>query len=162
MEKSPSWSRAHDWKSCRPLKGLEGSNPSFSASSSEIPNTAPFPASPKTALCWEFLRFPPRLASLDSRRRGTGMRKNGSGPLTLETEAYQASVFYARRKADTRGRRCSCFKMCGGTQPSAQILLNPAHKCDRISRERKPRSPDGRPDTPRPPQDSSTFISERI
>lgn len=31
MEKSPSWSRAHDWKSCRPLKGLEGSNPSFSA-----------------------------------------------------------------------------------------------------------------------------------
>lgn len=32
MEKSPSWSRAHDWKSCRPLKGLEGSNPSFSAS----------------------------------------------------------------------------------------------------------------------------------
>ena len=31
MEKSPSWSRAHDWKSCRLLKGLEGSNPSFSA-----------------------------------------------------------------------------------------------------------------------------------
>ena len=34
MEKSPSWSRAHDWKSCRPLKGLEGSNPSFSATES--------------------------------------------------------------------------------------------------------------------------------
>ena len=34
MEKSPSWSRAHDWKSCRPLKGLEGSNPSFSAKGS--------------------------------------------------------------------------------------------------------------------------------
>ena len=25
------WSSAHDWKSCRPQKGLEGSNPSFSA-----------------------------------------------------------------------------------------------------------------------------------
>ena len=35
MEKSPSWSRAHDWKSCRPLKGLEGSNPSFSATSEQ-------------------------------------------------------------------------------------------------------------------------------
>ena len=35
MEKSPSWSRAHDWKSCRPLKGLEGSNPSFSAISEQ-------------------------------------------------------------------------------------------------------------------------------
>ena len=34
MEKSPSWSRAHDWKSCRLLKGLEGSNPSFSATES--------------------------------------------------------------------------------------------------------------------------------
>ena len=40
--------------------------------SSEIPTTVPFPASPKTALWWEFLRFPPRLASLDSRRRGSG------------------------------------------------------------------------------------------
>ena len=46
--------------------------------SSEIPNTAPFPASPKTALCWEFLRFPPRLAPLDSRRRGTGERHHRS------------------------------------------------------------------------------------
>ena len=36
MEKSPSWSRAHDWKSCRPLKGLEGSNPSFSARDNHI------------------------------------------------------------------------------------------------------------------------------
>lgn len=31
MEKSRSWPSAHDWKSCRPQKGLEGSNPSFSA-----------------------------------------------------------------------------------------------------------------------------------
>ena len=35
VEKSPSWSRAHDWKSCRLLKGLEGSNPSFSARKQE-------------------------------------------------------------------------------------------------------------------------------
>ncbi len=41
-------------------------------SSSEIPTTVPFPALPKTALWREFLRFPPRLASLDSRRRGSG------------------------------------------------------------------------------------------
>ena len=33
-------------------------------SSSEIPTTVPFPASPKTALWWEFLRFPPRFAGL--------------------------------------------------------------------------------------------------
>ena len=26
-----AWSRAHDWKSCKPQKGFEGSNPSFSA-----------------------------------------------------------------------------------------------------------------------------------
>ena len=31
LEKSPSWSRAHDWKSCRRQKRLESSNPSFSA-----------------------------------------------------------------------------------------------------------------------------------
>ena len=48
-----------------------GSSPG-SAASSEIPTTVPFPASPKTALWWEFLRFPPRLASLDSRRKGNG------------------------------------------------------------------------------------------
>ncbi len=37
-----------------------------------IPTTAPFPASPKTALWWEFLRFRPRFASLDSWPRGDG------------------------------------------------------------------------------------------
>ena len=31
MEKSPSWSRAHDWKSCRGQKLLESSNLSISA-----------------------------------------------------------------------------------------------------------------------------------
>ena len=31
MEKSRSWPSAHDWKSCRRHKRLEGSNPSFSA-----------------------------------------------------------------------------------------------------------------------------------
>ena len=31
MEKSRSWPSAHDWKSCKPQKGFEGSNPSFSA-----------------------------------------------------------------------------------------------------------------------------------
>ena len=46
-------------------------------SSSEIPTTVPFPASPKTALWWEFLRFPPRLASLDSRRKGNGENREG-------------------------------------------------------------------------------------
>ena len=55
----------------------EGSNPSRCASE-EIPTTVPFPASPKTARWWEFLRFPPRLAPLDSRRMGTGEQ----GPFT--------------------------------------------------------------------------------
>ena len=30
-ERWPSWSKAHDWKSCIPHKGIEGSNPSLSA-----------------------------------------------------------------------------------------------------------------------------------
>ena len=45
--------------------------------SSEIPTTVPFPALPKTALWWGFLRFPPRLASLDSRRKGNGETRGG-------------------------------------------------------------------------------------
>ena len=32
LEKSPSWSRAHDWKSCNRQKRFESSNLSFSAS----------------------------------------------------------------------------------------------------------------------------------
>ena len=36
MEKSPSWSRAHDWKSCKRLKRFEGSNPSFSAKKKQV------------------------------------------------------------------------------------------------------------------------------
>ncbi len=31
MERWLSWSKAHDWKSCKPYKGFEGSNPSLSA-----------------------------------------------------------------------------------------------------------------------------------
>ena len=31
VEKSRSWSSAHDWKSCMPHKGIKGSNPFFSA-----------------------------------------------------------------------------------------------------------------------------------
>ncbi len=38
MEKSRSWSSAHDWKSCRRQKRLEGSNPSFSAKCKRTPN----------------------------------------------------------------------------------------------------------------------------
>jgi hypothetical protein len=34
MERWLSWSKAHDWKSCGPYKGSEGSNPSLSAKSS--------------------------------------------------------------------------------------------------------------------------------
>ena len=37
MEKSRSWSSAHDWKSCRRQKRLEGSNPSFSAKCKRTP-----------------------------------------------------------------------------------------------------------------------------
>ena len=37
MEKSRSWPSAHDWKSCIPQKGIEGSNPSFSANKKSHP-----------------------------------------------------------------------------------------------------------------------------
>ena len=57
---------------------LAGSTPA-SRTSSEIPATVPFPASPKTALWREFLRFHPRPAALGSRvgqaaRRAAGIR----------------------------------------------------------------------------------------
>ena len=67
-----------------------GSSPR-ARTSSEIPATVPFPASPKTALWWEFLRFPPRLASLDSRRRGIGgirEPKNRFCPLIAEKQPF--------------------------------------------------------------------------
>ena len=35
MERWLSWSKAHDWKSCVPYKGTEGSNPSLSAKKSD-------------------------------------------------------------------------------------------------------------------------------
>ena len=35
MERWLSWSKAHDWKSCVPYKGTEGSNPSLSAKKTE-------------------------------------------------------------------------------------------------------------------------------
>ena len=38
MEMSPSWSRAHDWKSCNRQKRFESSNLSFSASDKTLEN----------------------------------------------------------------------------------------------------------------------------
>ena len=51
---------------CQCSQGRAGSTPA-SRTSSEIPATVPFPASPKTALWREFLRFQPRPAALGSR-----------------------------------------------------------------------------------------------
>ena len=42
MEKSRSWPSAHDWKSCIPQKGIEGSNPSFSAKQKDTPKGVSF------------------------------------------------------------------------------------------------------------------------
>ena len=58
--------------------------------SSEIPTTVPFPASPKTALWWEFLRFPPRLASLDSRRKRDG--GCGLAPASLLSKIHKSPL----------------------------------------------------------------------
>ena len=38
VERWLSWSKAHDWKSCLPLKGNVGSNPTLSAKNKEHPN----------------------------------------------------------------------------------------------------------------------------
>ena len=59
-----------------PTHKAAGSNP-VGRTSSEIPAAVPFPASPKTALWWGFLRFPPRLASLDSRWKGNVGTRGG-------------------------------------------------------------------------------------
>ena len=77
-----------------------GSTPPASTSS-EIPTTVPFPASPKTALWWEFLRFPPRLASLDSRRKGNGESREGrkiNFPHLLQLRDSHHTVSALRRK----------------------------------------------------------------
>ena len=31
------WSKAHDWKSCIPPKGIQGSNPCLSATKKDVP-----------------------------------------------------------------------------------------------------------------------------
>ena len=36
------WPKAHDWKSCIPLKGIEGSNPSLSANNKKARHKAGF------------------------------------------------------------------------------------------------------------------------
>lgn len=36
MERWLSWSKAHDWKSCVPLKGTKGSNPFLSANAKPL------------------------------------------------------------------------------------------------------------------------------
>ena len=56
---------------------VRGSNPRR-VTSSEIPTTVPFPALPETALWWEFLRFPPRLAAHPS-GCSAGLAAEGDG-----------------------------------------------------------------------------------
>ena len=70
----PERSNGADCKSV--VTDFGGSNPP-SPTSSEIPTTVPFPAPPKTALWWEFLRLQPRTALLGPRLRfftGDGRR----------------------------------------------------------------------------------------
>ena len=62
----PERSNGADCKSV--VTDFGGSNPP-SPTSSEIPTTVPFPAPPKTALWWEFLRLQPRTALLGPRLR---------------------------------------------------------------------------------------------
>ncbi len=49
-EKSPSWSRAHDWKSCNRQKRFESSNLSFSASAKSTQKGALFALAEKESL----------------------------------------------------------------------------------------------------------------
>ena len=74
MEKSPSWSRAHDWKSCRPLKGLEGSNPSFSAIKGPVTAMVTGPL-----LCFPPY-FSPYLALIPASPRRPAARRKLPGP----------------------------------------------------------------------------------
>ena len=78
----PERSNGADCKSV--VTDFGGSNPP-SPTSSEIPATVPFPAPPKTALWWEFLRLHPRTSLLGPRLsflRGTPLRwRRGPGVL---------------------------------------------------------------------------------
>ena len=42
LERCPSWPKEHDWKSCIPQKGIQGSNPCLSATNPTPPNRAAF------------------------------------------------------------------------------------------------------------------------
>ena len=79
---------------------VRGSNPRR-VTSSEIPTTAPFPASPKTALWWEFLRFPPANASLVCGRRGRG-RGVGAGACRLIATLKRGGDFFVSGFAGNR------------------------------------------------------------
>ena len=55
MEKSRSWSSAHDWKSCIPHKGIKGSNPFFSATKMSRQQAGLFLW--RRSACGEIIRF---------------------------------------------------------------------------------------------------------
>ncbi len=67
------WSKAHDWKSCVPPKGTEGSNPSLSA------------INIKDALWGRFFVNYLRIRDLNPRKRGFDYKRKagGSAPVSV-------------------------------------------------------------------------------
>lgn len=103
MEKSRSWSSAHDWKSCRGQKLLESSNLSISAT-----------ASKQSPLCFDaflYLRLKIRLASLPCfsfPRRIPRMCLGGLFKLRIACD----DVFLFRQAPNRAGREKAGADLC--------------------------------------------------
>ena len=65
------WPKAHDWKSCIPLKGIEGSNPSLSANNNKARLMASFIVIPAGK------GFEPEEREFDKDERRTEVRRRG-------------------------------------------------------------------------------------
>ncbi len=82
MERWLSWSKAHDWKSCIPYKGIKGSNPFLSATNNRTDGCGYFFVSARNSaragalFLSPFLPFtrPPCPVFLLSEQKGDGKR----------------------------------------------------------------------------------------
>ena len=80
------WPKAHDWKSCIPLKGIEGSNPSLSA------------INKKNAQKWAFFLLIKADKGFEPSKRGFDKEAEAHGgvPVPSGTADAAAQIFYKK------------------------------------------------------------------
>lgn len=114
MEKSPSWSRAHDWKSCNREKRFESSNLSFSAKKPDV--SVGFFVVKREILCNQNMIARGCAAELSVAR--STMRVNSPVPaewrISLSPLGFEFSLFtefkrVVRRVLDRGAKRRACI-----------------------------------------------------